>query len=223
MLKKDKNGFLKIINKEDLGKADFSAEEREHLFIIRYVESPLYFHAKMNWPEFDSFKYRSTRFLANYSLSGFKPMVGGVAIKIIHEEFREWLRTVVVPYKKELARKDKWKTLLMNREVRTSYSTYDTGAFSSEEKARVKRSVDHFQKAILGKYDTSEAQESTVIDYLEYLRNAVDRLNKFDWQGVAIQTIISIGTTLCLDALGGQGLFTLFASFLGKSISVLEG
>jgi hypothetical protein len=49
---------------------------------------------------------------------------------------------------------------------------------------------------------------------LEYLSQAVDRLNKFDWKAQALSTLISIAVNLSVDTEGGKKLFQLFSQAL---------
>jgi hypothetical protein len=58
--------------------------------------------------------------------------------------------------------------------------------------------------------ETSEEEQELVNNRLEYLIEAMNRLNKFDWKSVAISTIMSISIALSLDTSKGQMLFDLF-------------
>jgi len=44
---------------------------------------------------------------------------------------------------------------------------------------------------------------------LEYLKKAVDRLNKFDWRGLAISVVVGIGINLSVDTNSGKLLLDL--------------
>jgi len=50
----------------------------------------------------------------------------------------------------------------------------------------------------------------SIDDRLDYLTQAVDRLNKFDWKSLLISTIISISVALSFDTEKGKQLFNLF-------------
>ena len=51
---------------------------------------------------------------------------------------------------------------------------------------------------------------------LDYLTEAIDRLNKFDWRAVAFSTIMTISATLSLDTEKGSLLIELFKQIFVK-------
>jgi hypothetical protein len=59
-------------------------------------------------------------------------------------------------------------------------------------------------------FNPSPEQEEFIEERLEYLSEAVDKLNRFDWKGVALSTLLSIGANLCVDKESGRILFGLF-------------
>jgi hypothetical protein len=59
-------------------------------------------------------------------------------------------------------------------------------------------------------FNPNQEQFKVINDRLEYLTNALDKHNKFDWKGIAIQTVISIGIALSLSPEKGQQLLMLF-------------
>jgi hypothetical protein len=57
---------------------------------------------------------------------------------------------------------------------------------------------------------------------LLYLSDAVDRLNKTDWYGIAISTLIGISINLSLDTEKGRLLFKLFKQVVENTIILLK-
>jgi hypothetical protein len=58
-------------------------------------------------------------------------------------------------------------------------------------------------------YKTTKEQRDYVEERLEYLSNAVDRLNRFDWKSLAISTVVGIGINLAVDTQTGPMLMRL--------------
>src|ERR1700730_9725630 len=53
-------------------------------------------------------------------------------------------------------------------------------------------------------------QSEFINERLEYLSKAVDRLNRFYWNGVAISVVMSIAVNLSVDTERGRVLFNTF-------------
>ncbi len=58
--------------------------------------------------------------------------------------------------------------------------------------------------------ETTVEEQQVVNNQLDYLIEAMNRLNKFDWKSIAISSIMSISVALTLDTNKGQLLFDLF-------------
>ena len=58
--------------------------------------------------------------------------------------------------------------------------------------------------------ETTVEEQQVVNNRLDYLIEAMNRLNKFDWKSIAISSIMSISVALTLDTNKGQLLFDLF-------------
>lgn len=63
---------------------------------------------------------------------------------------------------------------------------------------------------IVGRFSPAVPEMESIDDRLDYLTQAVDRLNKFDWKSLLISTIISISVALSFDTEKGKQLFNLF-------------
>ena len=87
---------------------------------------------------------------------------------------------------------------------------YNRKAFNIDERKQIIMSINDLKLLINNSLNTSTEEQSLVNERLDYLIEASDRLNKFDWKSLAISTLISISITLSLDTQKEQLLFELF-------------
>ena len=106
--------------------------------------------------------------------------------------------------KKEADAPDLWAEFAANA------SPVSTEQFSDEEKTQIRVILQQFKVTIVHEFNPTEAQLSQITEKLDHLSESVNRLNRFDWSGVAIQTIIGIAVELALDQPKRQLLFSLF-------------
>ncbi len=71
-------------------------------------------------------------------------------------------------------------------------------------------------------FTPGEEELQVINERLDYLTRAVDRLNRFDWRGVAISTVLSIGTALTLDTEKGRILWGLFQQAMATVVHLLR-
>jgi hypothetical protein len=86
----------------------------------------------------------------------------------------------------------------------------DKSFFSSEEKRQVRLSLNELKLLIQTNLNTNKEEQEIVTARLDYLIEATDRLNKFDWKSLAASSLISIAIALTLDTKKGFLLFELF-------------
>lgn len=82
--------------------------------------------------------------------------------------------------------------------------------FEDAERKLIKNGIEEIKLLINEKFQLTESQNLIVNDRLNYLGEAVDRLNKTDWKGILTSTIFSIMIALSLDSQKGQMLWDLF-------------
>ncbi len=63
---------------------------------------------------------------------------------------------------------------------------------------------------VISEFELTRKDIRILDGHIKYLSAAVDRLNKFDWKGVALGTIIAIIIQLTLDTEKGQRIFEFF-------------
>ena len=71
-------------------------------------------------------------------------------------------------------------------------------------------SINELKGLIINKFELLEEQQKIVNDRLDYLAEASGRLNKFDWKGTLVNTIMSMSIALSLDTEKGKILLKLF-------------
>jgi len=102
-----------------------------------------------------------------------------------------------------------------------SFSQEDMSPFTAEEKAAVRASVLRFRLLIVEHYEPVEDQLKEVNERLDYLADAIERLNRFDWKSLALSTIISIGINMTIDTAGGQEFMRLCQQAFGVVVKLL--
>jgi len=82
--------------------------------------------------------------------------------------------------------------------------------FDKAEKEHIRASLKQFMKLVEVEYKPTQDQLAVIEDRLNYLGESLDRLNRVDWHGIAISTVISISIALSLDTERGKNsIFTL--------------
>lgn len=188
-------------------------------FVIRLNDSPILFGI-YQIGSFNYFCYNNSLFVPNFPLlKSFteKPIVD---LPIV---FSNWLNDVVKPYLEELNTPDLWKMFF---ETRTSTkmqlaSIFDFQPFSEEEKIPIRFSLNEFRILVTRNFNPNQDELKIIKDRLDYLSYALDKHNKFDWKGIAINTAISIGIALSLSPKRGRILLQLFAQIFSNILHLL--
>lgn len=216
MLKRDKNGFIDIIKKTGLEPLSFKRYDKSDVdgelgFIIQLENSPLFFLARTMNDDYHQHDSRCIEFAPNFPKSEYMPPQGWGNISTVYTMFEDWLNNHVKTYLEEIDATDLWEQL----EGKTLFNTdplsnRNSKSFSKPEKEKIAVSLQKFKSLITDKYNPSEEQSEIIEDRLIYLVESLERLNKVDWQGIAISTVISISIALSLDTENGKKLFELF-------------
>ncbi|EKO3922598.1 MULTISPECIES: hypothetical protein [Vibrio] len=226
MLKKYKNGFLQIIEESGFHANQFRAVEKEvdnHPgFILQFVNSPLAFLTRTNSTDYFEHDYRYVQFAPSYPKSEYKPANDWCLIDGVYEGFKYWLEKHVHGYLEEIDIPDLWSQIeRQNLFVDDPMINRSDKGFDKAEKERVVLAIEHFKRLIEVEYKPTEEQLEVINDRLGYLIESVDRLNKVDWQGVAISALMSISIALSLDTSKGRELFNLFKSAFTSAIEFI--
>ena len=227
MLKRDKNGFLEILRNNNFEASSFKRYEKDvdggKGFIIQLKNSPLFFLARTRAEDYHDHDSRYVKFAPDFPKSDYLPRENWCGIDKIYDYFNDWLNNHVKLYLEELEVSDLWEQLegnnLFNSDPLSNRSSIN---FTKPEKERITASIDHFRKLIEVEYSPTEEQLEIINDRLGYLTESLDRLNKVDWQGIAISTVMSISIALSLDTENGKNLFTLFKQAFTAALEYLK-
>ena len=227
MLKRDKNGFVQIIEKFGFSPSQFKRFEKEvesHPgFILQFINSPLFFLARTQSDDYHQHDCRYVKFAPNFPKSEYIPEQAWCSISDVYEIFEDWLKNHISLYLEEIDVPDLWDQLdgsnLFNGDPLIDRNDEK---FNKNEKQQVIAAIEHFKKLLEIEYSPSKDQLEIIGDRLDYLTEAVDRLDKVDWQGVAVSTVMSISIALSLDTDRGKSLFELFKSAFTTVLGLLN-
>lgn len=79
-----------------------------------------------------------------------------------------------------------------------------------KKKKQVKLALEELKLLIHGSICKNEDEKKIVNNRLDYLIEASEKQNKFDWKSIAVSTLLGIATSLSLDTEKGRLLFELF-------------
>lgn len=226
MLKKHKNGFIAVIENSGFQVSQFRTVEKEvdgsPGFILQFVNSPLAFLARTSSQDYFEHDYRYVQFAPSFPKSDYEPSDSWCSIEDVYEGFKLWLSEHVENYLDEIDIPDLWAQIEShNLFVGDPLVNRTDKHFDKAEKERVVLAIEQFKKLLELEFKPTEEQLDTINDRLEYLVESVDRLNKVDWQGVAISTLISISIALSLDTQKGRELFNLFKSAFTSAVKFI--
>ncbi len=213
LLKKHKNSLLSIIQEAGLDSNLFTGidgkipGDASEYFIVALRDSPIRF-AVTTASSFDRPIYSHSRFANGFPLTP----AYSTDWDSLHSLFRNWLDDVVKPYLDEISSPDLWQLLGKSRQkAKNEVDTIDPmGFFSREEKVSIRLSISDFRSLVVKNFKPNNAELKSIDARLTYLSEALDKHNKFDWRGIAINTVITIGIALSLSPEQGNHLLQLF-------------
>ena len=226
MLKKIKNEFFELIARNGYVPNDFEVREfgGGRSFELKLTGTAFKFLISSAQDSYQKSKCQYTRLAPNFPLSHIIPTNGYNDLKIIYTIFVNWLKTDVALYLEELKEPDFWQqlqnkeTLLTGKEITDN----DLLSFSTEEKAQIRLSINELKLLIIKEFNPSQDEISIIENRLTYLSEALDRLNKMDWKGITVSSVISISIALSLDTEKGKLLFNLFKQIFSGIIKLLQ-
>lgn len=214
MLKQYKNQFIPTIQELGLDPTQFSTqdltEEGETIFEIKLRESSLIFQAKHTKTNFHHFQHRRSVFRPTYPVTQWSAT--SIDFPKIIEAFTIWVKKDVQQFLEESLLPDLWTTIQYNQGLLTDsvLDEHSQSTFSGEEIQQIHIAIQKFHVLVNETFQASQEETRLVKDRLDYLSHAADRLNRFDWKGIALSTLISISITLSLDTNQGKVLYQLF-------------
>ena len=225
MLKKYKNELLNIITNNGFQPSGFvvGADSKDLTFKLTYKDTRLIFILYSADKDYHQFRCQYTIFSPNYE-TVYLPDMNPLRIQpfeYIQQYFTNWLYQVKL-YQEELFAPDLWASITDSQSIISGTDKESLEYFTSAEKDTVRLAIRDFMQLIEHKFEMDTEQHSIVSERLDYLAKAVDKSNKFDWKGIALNTIISISITLSLDAEKGRQLFELFKTIFGNLVRLLH-
>jgi hypothetical protein len=220
MLKSFKNRLFIIIEESGLSHDLFSLEETQDILNIHLIDSQLNFSLKQGSDDFNKFTYKLILFRPGFPMMDSS---GELDIEDIEKWFTVWINSEVISCLEEVKLPDLWTQYAdYIGEISTfRNSEYEYEEFSDDEKMEIKGSINNFRLLIIENYHPNEEQLEEINERLDYISQAVDRLNRADWKLVALSTVIGIATNLAVDIEGGRKLFGLFQEAFSYLIQLL--
>ena len=226
VLKKYKNNLLAIIQESGLDPNLFIAEDKkfgnENYFTIRirHPEILVLFAVRPYFNSFEKFCYLHSLFRADFKVCD---TLYAENWETIVTKFKSWLDDIVKPYLDDIGTPDLWQTL-GETVLHTKYESgtpEDFKSFSDEEKIKIRLSINDFRLLIVKNFNPNKEELAAINARLEYLSDAVDKHNKFDWKGIAINTVIAITIALSLNPDQGSQLFQFFKQVFSQLLYLL--
>ena len=81
--------------------------------------------------------------------------------------------------------------------------------FTSEEKIVIRQTLKYAEQQIQEQISLSRKEAEYVNERFIYLSQALDKLNRFDWKGVLVGTIMSIAVNLTVDTQTGKLIYEI--------------
>lgn len=229
MLKRYKNALLEAVQQAGLDATQFRVTEdiiHQHpSFVLHFQNTPMMFVIRNPEHDFHIFDCSFVGFSPSYSDSSYYPHEGFEDFENILPIFKDWLNHSINAYLEEMLIPDMWSQIESQKSIMngSSIGSDDTSNFSFEEKTELRLALQEFRLLVAKNFTPSDEEMKLVSDRLEYLAEATNRLNRFDWRGLVISTLLSISTTLSLDTNSGRLLYGLFQQAFNAALRLLPG
>jgi len=223
-----KNRFIDAIERQKLEPEMFSAAEDvvngHPVFIITVRGEPsLKFVTNIHPESYHRFNCRYTRFEFEFPERGGYSEKTWINFAGILEVFEQWLKTEVDAYINETLQTDLWERI--EGQIALVYTPKDreqSSSFSDEEKSQLRLLVSEFKLLVEKTFEPSEKECVVILERLNYLSDAIGRLNRIDWKALALSTMLSISIALSLDTENGKVLFALFKRVFSGVVHLLH-
>ncbi len=239
MLKKYKNRLYQVVKNSgiDLNRVRKREGELEgdDTFTIEIIGSPFYFTVRDSSLKFERFDCRYVIFdpflndrisphvdpLEEQQFYGTAGWSGRSSFNRIEQLLTEWLNDDVkryIRYVDELHGPDLWTKITEERQVLNlnDIDFNNKEFFNDQEKQQVRAALDNAKILIINNFHPAEDKLNIINEKLDYLSEAINRLNKFDWKSVMITMIIDISIALSLDTEKGRQLYHLFKTVFNE-------
>ncbi len=173
--------------------------------------------------DFDQFQCRYVRYAPRLVSSLNVPVLSYTTFDEILKVFRTWLESIEVALENK-ATPDLWLQTASYETLVGSPPTRDisTEQFSVESIYQLRLSIQELRLLVVGEFTPTQEQLKVIDDRLDYLSDALERLNQFDWKALLLSTLIGIATTLSLDTQTGKALYQLFLQAFRSAVHLLS-
>jgi hypothetical protein len=229
MLRKDKNGFIDIIRSKELEltlfKANDDIKDEFPAFVVELKSTPLVFWTRNNSDSHFSYDCNFTTFSPTFQIYGYIPHGDWYSnIQQVYDLFATWITNHVKPYLEEQTAEDLWDVLLNGEQSFELGNVIeeDIDYFSENERKFLTSKIMELRTKIIEQYSPDQYQLMGIDKKLNYLTDAVNRLNKFDWKSLLLTTLLGITTTLSLDKTTGETLFVFAKHLFSEGLMLLK-
>ena len=217
--KAHKNQLFGIIQEKGYDPNLFTAKERrfgeERLlyFVVSLRDSPLFYAVADSESGFFWIRYgRFSLDLKTAKLGNEAGLSWASGNSSVIASFTSWLETDTQRYIEETGAPDLWQTFRDTRDSVAEILPQDKEFehFSDVEKSHIRLCLNEFRLQIERDFRPTKDQLKSIDRRLEYLSEAVDRHNRFDWMSVAFTTVMMVAVALSLNTDRGRHLVDLF-------------
>ncbi len=228
MLKEHKNSWLNTIRNSGIDLSIFDSWNEGDLGIVFQLKhSSLKFFVSQYPDNFDAFRVNHSLYKPGYPL--WKSNDEFIADRSVYtpdqvnQLLKNWLSTVVERYLYENEAPNLWANIkdYSTFSKSTTFDEEDLEPFTESEKSQINSGIEDFRKKVTENFELLQDQLEIINDRLDYLKSAVERLNRIDWKAQALSTFISIAVNLGVDTEKGKLLFSLFKRALYSIVGLL--
>lgn len=203
MRPKHKNQIFEHLKNSKLGIDNFNITSESKKLIIEYKNSRFQFIITNYNNGINDYSIDYTKYTLNFAfINDLYPHFVPCTIENILESIDYWINNEILEYLEDQETNDLLEEYLKNKNLTDNYPiNFDsTEEFSIEEKNQLILSMNEFKTAVINELKANNEEQKIINSKLDYLIEAVNNQNKFDWKGIAINTLISISTKLALDS-----------------------
>lgn len=209
--KKYTNELLNIILEQGFELTDFKGEvdnrDSSLGFIISLIKSVHLLSFKMLYfrvlpaGSFNDFSVEFIKFAPGFFTESFpnNNNTKSVHFEDVKNLFKDWLINHVVPCREELEYPNYWAILNKRSVGIKSINTNDNTTFDAHEVPVIQSTLEEVKNQIKESFWLNSQQLPSLEGKIEYLKEGVNRLNKTDWKGILLSTILAIAYDLSLN------------------------
>ena len=225
------NRLLETVKKSDIPLSSIDASEDTDTFKISIIGTPLHFITRQHTDDYQKIisgqlDCKKTQIKPNFPLTNwyqytnYHPNSGNkdtrlFSIAEVCNQLEGWLKDEVKQYYKLIeitSIPSLWNEIKNVQQFDTShaFTKADFEMFTNDEKKQIQDALSQFHKTLYEEIHPVKEDLREIQTKLDYLLKSVDRLNRFDWKGVALSTVIGIATNMSVDASTGHRIIELF-------------